>query len=247
MKSATKLRRWLPFAVLGAAMAVLLVSRREKDGAGVRWYGLVYRAAYRLGLTVWERRNPPADLVELVEGSSALSAGRALDLGCGTGTDSVYLAIHGWEVTGVDMVSEALVAARRRAVVAGVSLRLVEGDVTRLRELGVGEGYSLVLDFGCFHTLPDDRRDAYIKSVSRAVAPDATLLLYGFSRPPKLAPMHSGVTTNEVARRFGGSGWELVGAERMSADAIEVAGRRVDDRFELWRYRLRHLAHTHPS
>ena len=45
--------------------------------------------------------------------------GRALDLGCGTGTDSIYLAQQGWHVTGIDMVPEALAIARRHAAGAG--------------------------------------------------------------------------------------------------------------------------------
>jgi SAM-dependent methyltransferase len=208
---------------------------------GFRWYGFVYRTAYRLGLTVWERRVPPTDLVDLIEGPAAPPLGRALDIGCGTGTDSVYLAAHGWDVTGVDMVPKALAAARRRAAAGGVSPRYVEGDVTRLRELGIGEDYTLLLDFGCFHTLPEDRRGPYVESVSGVAAAGATLLLYGFGRPPRLAPMHAGLTPDEVRERFGRRDWELLSAERVSASAIEVAGRRVDDRFELWRCRLRHL------
>jgi SAM-dependent methyltransferase len=204
-----------------------------------RWYGFVYRTAYRLGLTIWERPGPPSDLISLVEGSTPSPPGRVLDIGCGTGTDSIYLAVHGWDVTGVDMVPKALATARRKAVAAGVSPRFVEGDATCLRELGVGGGYTLLLDFGCFHTLPADRRDAYVESVSGAAAPGATLLLFGFSRPPKLAPMHAGVTADEVRERFSRRGWELVTAEPMSAGAIEVTGRRADDRFEVWRYRLR--------
>src|SRR5438034_5336187 len=97
------------------------VAMSRTTRTGFRWYAFVYRAAYRLGLRVWERAVPPSGLVDLVEGPSALPPGRALDLGCGTGTDSVYLALHGWDVTGVDMVPKALAAARRRAVVAGVS------------------------------------------------------------------------------------------------------------------------------
>jgi SAM-dependent methyltransferase len=204
-------------------------------GAERRWYRFVYRAAYRLGLTIWERSAPPSDLVELVEASPP---GRALDLGCGTGTDSVYLAEHGWEVTGVDMVPKALTIARRRAAAAGVSPRFVAGDVTRLADLGVGGGHTLILDFGCFHTLPEDRRGPYVESVSTAAAPGATLLLYGFGRPPRLAPMRAGVTADDVRDRFSGGGWELVSAEQASADPIEVAGRRADLRYELWRFRL---------
>src|SRR5215471_15554440 len=207
---------------------------------GFRWYGFVYRTFYRLGLRLWERSRPPSDLVELVEGQSPLPPGRALDLGCGTGTDSVYLAQHGWDVTGVDMVAGALARARRRAAAAGVSPRYLEGDATRLRDLGVGDGFDLVLDFGCFHTLPEDRRDPYVQGVTDAAADGATLLLYGFANPPRLAPMRAEFTPEEVRQRFGPRGWELVSADRMSADAIVVSGRGVNDRFQLWRCRLLH-------
>lgn len=217
-----------------------LVSRgirlRRRAAGRLRWYRAVYWLFYRLGLIIWQRPAPPAELVALVEGPSPLPAGRALDLGCGTGTDTIYLATHGWEVTAVDMVPRALATARRRAVAAGVAPRFIHGDVTRLRELAVGDGYTVLLDFGCFHTLPEDRRPAYVTGVSRAAAPAATLLLYGFRRPPKAAPMHAGITVEEVERRFGPAGWHLLKADRTSAEAM--AASRADVRFELWCYHL---------
>jgi SAM-dependent methyltransferase len=231
--------RWL-VPLLAGSLAVLLLWRRRagtRRVEGARWYGFVYRTAYLLGLKVWDRGLPTADLVELVEAASA--PGRALDLGCGTGTDSIYLAQHGWDVTGVDMVPRALAIARRKAEAAGVSPRLVEGDVTRLRDFGVGDGYALLLDFGCFHTLPPDRRDAYVESVSEVAAPGAMFLLYGFRRPPRLAPMQAGLTAEEVNERFSSRGWEALNAEPVGEDEIRAVGRRVDQTFEVWRYRLR--------
>jgi SAM-dependent methyltransferase len=215
----------------------MLIHRTNTDR--LRWYHVVYRLFYRVGLVVWQRENPPSELVKLIEGPSALPPGRALDLGCGTGTDTVYLATHGWEVTGVDMVPKALVTARRRAVAAGVAPRFVNGDVTRLQDLGLGGDHTLVLDFGCYHTLPEDQRPAYVNSVSRATAPGGTLLLYGFARPPR-APMHAGVTVDEVRDRFGRQGWQLIDAGRASVTTIRVRGQATDERFELWRFRLQH-------
>jgi SAM-dependent methyltransferase len=207
----------------------------------MRWYAFVYRLVYALGLRVWERRVPPSELVDLVEGPHAAPPGRALELGCGRGSDSVYLALHGWDVTGVDMVPRALAAARRRAAAAGVSARFVQGDVTRLGDLGVGPGHDLVYDFGCFHTLPADRRDAYVESVSGAAAPGGQLLLFGF-RPFRLAPMHAGVTAGEVADRFRGHGWDLVGADRVPAVGVGVADGPLREQLEMWRYRLRRVS-----
>jgi SAM-dependent methyltransferase len=205
-----------------------------------RWYRLVYRALYIVGLRVWERRTPPSDLIELIEGPNALPPARALDLGCGTGTDSVYLAQHGWDVAGIDMVPEALAIARRRAAAAGVKLRFVLGDVTRLKDVVQGQ-FDLLLDFGCFHTLPADQRAAYVDSVSAVAATGATFLLYGFARPPRLAPIQAGVSLDEVRERFS-TWWEIVSAEQTSAAALRVARSRVDRSFELWRFRLRRRA-----
>jgi SAM-dependent methyltransferase len=62
----------------------------------------------------------------------ALPTGRALDIGCGTGTQAVYMAGQGWEVTGMDAIDRPLRKARARAAAAGASVDWVRGDVTRL-------------------------------------------------------------------------------------------------------------------
>ncbi len=186
-------RAWLAVPVgIGVVAAAVLWRRRAGSTAGGRWYGFVYRTMYLLGLHIWDRGVPDEDLVRLVEGDQAKAAGRALDIGCGTGTETIYLATQGWEATGVDMVARALTIARRKAVAAGVSPRFIEGDATRLQDFGIEGGYDLLLDFGCFHTLPSDQRDAYVESVSLAAAPGATLFLVGFTRPPRVAPIQRG-------------------------------------------------------
>lgn len=234
---------WL-VAPLGAgvtAAAFVLWRRRAGRVQGPRWYAFVYRTLYLLGFPIWDRGEPAKDVVQLVEGDQPQPPGRSLDIGCGTGTESIYLAAHGWEATGVDMVPKALAIARRKAAAAGVSPRFVEANATRLQDFGIGDGYDLLIDFGCFHTLPLDQRDAYVDSVSRVAAPGATFLLFGFSRPPRLAPMHAGLTTEEVRERFNGKRWELIDAGPKSTDPIEVAGRRADELFDFWGFRLRRL------
>lgn len=217
-------------AVLGVAAAL------GRGLRGQRWYSLVYRAFYLTRLRIWERQVPPRDLIELIEGQDARAPARALDLGCGTGTDSIYLAQHGWDVTGVDMVPEALAIARRNATAKGIRADFIQGDVTRLREVVEGT-FDLLLDFGCFHTLPPDERPIYVDSVSAVAAPGAPFLLYGFARPPRLAPMPAGISLDDVRERFSRE-WEIVKAEQTSAAAIQVARTRADQAFELWRFLL---------
>lgn len=173
----------------------------------MEWYRFVYEASYRLGFKPWDRGVPASGLVELVEGRGALPPGRALDLGCGTGINTIYLCKNGWKSTGVDMMPRALDAARRNAARSGVSPTFVEGDVTRLRELDLGGAFDLLVDIGCFHTLPAGVRQEYVESVSWVAEAGATLFLFSFS-PGKLAPMKSGATQDEIAARF--AGWEII-------------------------------------
>ena len=60
------------------------------------------------------RPSAAKSLQDLVEGENALAAGTALDIGCGTGDNSIYLAKHGWQVTGVDFVAKAVDKARAK-------------------------------------------------------------------------------------------------------------------------------------
>ena len=166
-----------------------------------------FRAAYLFGFKPWDSGVTPPELVAFVEGNPA---GKSLDLGCGTGTNTVYLAQKGWEATGIDFVPRAIATARKRAAAAGVSPRLMVGDVTRLTELGIGSGYNLLFDLGCFHSIPDAGRDAYVKAASAVAAGGATLLMFGFIRMEKstrLGPR--GLASSEVRDRFT-NGWEPV-------------------------------------
>jgi len=153
-------------------------------------------------------------LAGLLEGPRLSAPGAALDLGCGKGDTAVYLAQRGWTVTGVDLDAEGLAYARSGAAEAGARVRLVEGDVTRLAALDVGDGYALVVDSGCYHTLADDRRDAYVRSVNAVAAEGATLFMLAIGR----IRADRGVDPDEVRARF--TGWRLV-------DCHEMPGKEV--------------------
>jgi SAM-dependent methyltransferase len=194
---------------------------------------LRYRALYRIGFTPWDQDHVAAELSALVDGPSALAAGRALDVGCGTGTQAVYLAERGWQVTGVDAVEQALALAQRRAETAGVEVRWVAGDVARLAGLDLEHGFDFVHDRGCFHDLSPAARDGYVQGVSELAAPGATLLLLAFAhRPRGIGPR--GASEQEIRRRFG-SAWELLSVRSDSGPDPPGPMRRVP---RIW-YRLR--------
>lgn len=123
----------------------------------------------------WDTNISPPELVDFIQKHPA---GKALDLGCGTGTNAITLARHGWQVTGVDFVGSAIRKARRKAQQAGVQVEFFTGDVTNLEHINTS--YDLVLDIGCFHTLPTEKKVKYLKNILRLVSPQGIYLLYAF-------------------------------------------------------------------
>ena len=117
----------------------------------------------------------PPELERFVESHPP---GRALDIGCGTGTNVVYLSRHGWSAVGIDFAGRAVAKARRRAREAGVSAAFVVGDVTRLDMTGP---FDLALDIGCLHSIAAWGRPRYAAGLARVVRSGGTFLLYAFA------------------------------------------------------------------
>ncbi len=106
--------------------------------------------------------------------------GRALDLGCGTGTNSITLAKQGWEATGIDFAPKAIRTARRKAKRAGVEAHFLTQDVTQLDNLR--QPFDLILDIGCFHSLDAQGQIDYRENLDRLLKPGGSFLLYVFFR-----------------------------------------------------------------
>src|ERR1700730_8956466 len=92
---------------------------------------------YRLGFAPWERSDVARTWKPGLVRPGGRSPGRALDIGCGSGRDAVYLAMRGWQVTAVDFAETGLNAARQRARDEGVEVQWVRGDVAELGALGL--------------------------------------------------------------------------------------------------------------
>lgn len=147
----------------------------------------------------WDTGITPPEVVEAIEGPNPLMPGRALDLGCGSGTNSLYLARHGWQVIGVDLATVAIYRARRKAREAGLSVSFFAADVTRLGFLQ--PPFDLALDVGCFHALDAPGRVRYRDGLRRLLSPGGRYMLYAFGpRQGRLMPI--GVTPDEVQGLF---------------------------------------------
>ncbi|ORV10887.1 class I SAM-dependent methyltransferase [Mycobacterium celatum] len=169
----------------------------------------LFRVFYGLGFTPWDGHPIVTLLRELVEGPDALPPGSALDVGCGTGDSSIYLAQHGWRVTGVDFVPKALDKARAKASAAGATVNFVHADVTHLSQAGVGGDFQLIVDNGCLHGMSHHDRDLYVREITAAAAPGARLSIVAFKPGGPVGP--AGIDQAEIERRFTPA-WTLLSA-----------------------------------
>jgi cyclopropane fatty-acyl-phospholipid synthase-like methyltransferase len=116
-------------------------------------------------------------LVQLVE-SGELLPGRAIDLGCGEGDNAIFLAQHGFQVTGIDFSPAAIDQAQVKAREASVEVEFLVDDLTRLRN--VTGDFDLIMDYGTFDDLSAKDRAAYVDQVSPLAKPGARFLLWCF-------------------------------------------------------------------
>ncbi|MWA15244.1 class I SAM-dependent methyltransferase [Streptomyces sp. BA2] len=123
---------------------------------------------------------PDENLASYVD-RGLLTPGRALDLGCGPGRNSLYLASLGFQVDAVDLSPAAVAWAEERAREAGADIRFHRGDAFALTEAELSGPYDLIHDSGCFHHLPPHRRVSYLSLLDRALAPGGHLALTSFA------------------------------------------------------------------
>jgi SAM-dependent methyltransferase len=174
-----------------------------------------YKVAYAVGFHPWEDAESCPEffgrLMELVgevERDAGEPFGRALDIGTGSGIWAVALTRRGWQVTGIDIVAKALRRARARVEADGVHVDLVQGDVTRLHDAGITDGYRLVLDTGTFHDFTPDQRLAMGNEVDAIATADATVILTVW--PQRRRPLIKGVDREGIEEAF--PGWGILDA-----------------------------------
>jgi SAM-dependent methyltransferase len=160
--------------LLGVAIMILRLLLSD-----LRWvYDLLYRDR-----APWDMDEPRPELVQMVE-SGQLEPSRAIDLGCGSGDNVIYLAQNGFETTGVDLSKRAIERAHEKARSAGVSPTFLAGDVTNLKQV---EGkFDLVLDYGCLGcVIGMPAREKYAETLLRLTRIGSKYILLNLSRSPK--------------------------------------------------------------
>ena len=190
----------------------------------------------------WAHDEPTLFLAEIVR---QRKPGRALDIGCGAGTDSVFLATQGWQVTALDFMPKALEYTQQRARAAGVAVTPVEADIT---EWQVPAEFDLVLDHGLLHNMDPVRHSAYRERVLEALAKDGDFaLLHWHPRFPgqangKMGPRR--VDREEIKAFFAPELQERFFAREEFEDLPDMVGGGMTQAYYWFR---RNRAHLEPA
>ena len=147
----------------------------------------------------WYLHETPKELVALLE-SANRPRGAALDLGCGNGVATAYLAAHFDLAVGLDLASAALRQARERARSQGVAVGLVVGEapVLPFRD----QAFGLVFDRGCLQAIPGSAWSVYFGEVERVLAPGGMLQLFVSKPGKRSARPSSSQRVKSVLRRL---------------------------------------------
>ena len=171
----------------------------------------------------WDLGRPQPAFVRLAE--QGLLTGQVLDVGCGTGEQTLLAASSGADALGVDVSPLALEQARGKAAARGIpaaaggqigKARFEVADALSLGDLGLS--FDTVIDSGLFHVFDDDNRARYVASLASVLRPGGHLYLMCFSdrQPGTLGPRR--VSQDELRAAFS-DGWTILAIQ---ADTFAV-------------------------
>jgi ubiquinone/menaquinone biosynthesis C-methylase UbiE len=123
-------------------------------------------SGYSLAQIPWHSDKPDQELIELIE-SERIRPCCVLDIGCGAGTDAIYLTSQGFNVTAIDISHQAIKIAWGRAEKAGVKVNFIAGDFLEVEF--DDESFDFINDRGCFHHMNPLRREDFAVKVSRVL------------------------------------------------------------------------------
>jgi 2-polyprenyl-3-methyl-5-hydroxy-6-metoxy-1,4-benzoquinol methylase len=168
--------------------------------------GDVFSRQYAAGTAPWDIGRPQPEMVALEEAGTF--GPRVLDVGCGRGALSIYLAERGHQVLGIDGAEQAVESARKAVEGKDLDAVFVLGDVIEVMGQ-IHDSFDAVVDVGFFHALEDSGRALFETQLARVLAPGGVYAMLAFSDrvPGAFGPRR--VSEAEIRETLGGSRWRI--------------------------------------
>ncbi len=162
---------------------------------------LRFQQAYE-GKAPWDIGKPQRAFVQAADRIT----GSILDIGCGTGENSLFFAARGHKVTGIDFLEQPISEANRKALERDLQATFVVCDALHLED--IPQVFDSVIDCGLFHVFSDDDRKRYVAGLAHLVNPGGRLFLLCFSdkEPPGQGPRR--ISQQEIQGAFA-DGWRM--------------------------------------
>lgn len=159
-----------------------------------------WNSRYSLGSTPWDSGLPSQELRRIIA-EQAIAPCRVLELGCGSGTNAVYLAEQGFDVTAVDCAPLALDRGRALATSRGVSVNWIESDVCAFRSDGAP--FDFVFDRGCYHCARRVDLAGFLQTLAAATAAGSRYLVLTGNAHEKREPGPPALHEHEIRDELG--------------------------------------------
>ncbi len=159
-----------------------------------------WNEAYK-GTPPWDIGHPQSVFDALIK-DGEITPGRALDIGCGRGDNAIMLAINGCDVTGIDIVEDAITDAKAKAIKHHVKVNFVVGNVLQMDRLFMEVEFDFVIDSGLFNAMTDEERPVFTQQVRRVLKPGGKYFMLCFSdkEPGDCGPRR--ISKPEIERTF---------------------------------------------
>ncbi|KAK9834965.1 hypothetical protein WJX81_000203 [Elliptochloris bilobata] len=170
-------------AITGPAHRTEVPKLPHSPGNGMddEWFLKLYKGNE---LVPWDTGKAQHSVVEAFE--QGLFTAPVIDLGCGFGTNPIFLGSKGLEVTGIDLSPEAIAEAQTRLAAAGApateNVSFKAGSVLDLADIFSGrKPFQSALDSALYHCLDDATQEKYLAALHKQMSSGAKLVLCAMS------------------------------------------------------------------
>jgi len=140
-------------------------------------FNRLYKSAQKPEDLPWHEAEPPSLLVKAMDRRDA--PGSALDIGCGSGTYSIYMAERGYRVTAIDFMPQAIAMLQSRIAGRDLAIEAIQADVGKWT---TDQPFDVVLDIGCLHAPGTIDFGTYKAQLLNWLAPGGDFILVHFGR-----------------------------------------------------------------